>query len=59
MDENENGSDENPEMDSEVDDLNWQQQNRRNKRANKTSRTDYFVQERTITSSSHGYSRME
>ncbi|CAF2104177.1 unnamed protein product, partial [Rotaria magnacalcarata] len=59
MDENENGSDENPEMDSEVDNLNWQQQNRRNKRANKTSRTDYFVQERTITSSSHGYSRME
>ncbi|CAF4373138.1 unnamed protein product, partial [Rotaria magnacalcarata] len=59
MDENVNESDGNPEIDSEVDDSNWQQQNRRNKRANKTPRTDYFVQGRTITSSSHGYSRME
>ncbi|CAF4785082.1 unnamed protein product, partial [Rotaria socialis] len=59
MDENANESDENPEIDTEVDDSNWLQQNRRNKRANKTPRTDYFVQGRTITSSSHGYSRME
>ena len=59
MDENANESDDNRGIDSEVDDSNWQQQNRRNKRANKTPRTDYFVHGRTITSSSHGYSRME
>ncbi|CAF2962996.1 unnamed protein product [Rotaria sp. Silwood2] len=59
MDENKQGSDDYPEVESEIDDLQWRYQTRSSKRGNKAPRTDSFVQGRTITSSSRGNGRME
>jgi hypothetical protein len=54
MDQNQQESEDNPEDDSETDDHQWRYQNRPNKRGIKASRTDSFVQGRTIISSSYG-----
>jgi hypothetical protein len=54
MDHNQQESEDNPEVESEIDDHQWRYQNRPNKRGIKAPRTDSFVQGRTITSSSYG-----
>ncbi|CAF3094537.1 unnamed protein product, partial [Rotaria sp. Silwood2] len=54
MDDNKQGSDDYPEVESEIDDLQWRYQTRSSKRGNKAPRTDSFVQGRTIISSSRG-----
>ncbi|CAF4699439.1 unnamed protein product [Rotaria sp. Silwood2] len=59
MDDNKQGSDDYPEVESEIDDLQWRYQTRSSKRGNKAPRTDSFVQGRTIISSSRGNGRLE
>ncbi|CAF4597855.1 unnamed protein product [Rotaria socialis] len=60
MDENQLDSEDNSEIESQnTDDLEWKHQRKSNKRGNKAPRLGSFVQGRTITSSSRGYSRTE
>jgi hypothetical protein len=59
MDESPQGSDDYLEVESDFDDVQWIRQTRPNGRRNKAPRIDYFVQGRTITSSSRGNGRME
>ena len=53
------GSDDYPEGESQIDDVQWQYPTRSNKRGNKAPRFNSFVQGRTITSSSRGNGRTE
>ncbi|CAM4828751.1 unnamed protein product [Rotaria magnacalcarata] len=60
MDKSQPDSDENSEIESQnIDDLEWKHQRKSNKRGNKSPKLGSFVQGRTITSSSRGYSRTE